>query len=73
MPYTPSHTVRASDTRPNLSVAFFAFDMPSRTVRHRPGGIPPQVRRHPDGDLTDEMINEEAKGWLLFVAVNDSV
>lgn len=36
---------------------------------HWPGGIPPEVRPDPNGDITPAEVNEEAKGWLLFVTV----
>jgi hypothetical protein len=29
---------------------------------HWPGGIPPEVRPDPKGDITPDQINEEAKG-----------
>lgn len=41
---------------------------PSRPF-HWPGGIPPEVRPDASGDMTTAEINEEAKGWLLFVKV----
>lgn len=42
--------------------------LPSRPF-HWPGGIPPEVRLDPNGDITPDEANEEARGWLLFVTV----
>jgi hypothetical protein len=43
-------------------------DSPSRPF-HWPGGIPAEVKPHPTGDFTPEEVDEEVKGWLLFVTV----
>jgi hypothetical protein len=34
-----------------------------------PGGIPSSVRRHQNGDLSEEEMKEETKGWCQFVEV----
>ncbi|QGA16434.1 hypothetical protein EYB26_004101 [Talaromyces marneffei] len=34
---------------------------------HWPGGVPPEIRLDPNGDITPDEANEDAKGWLLFV------
>ncbi|EED22087.1 conserved hypothetical protein [Talaromyces stipitatus ATCC 10500] len=39
---------------------------PSRPF-HWPGGILPEVRLDPNGDIKPDEVKEEAKGWLLFV------
>lgn len=36
---------------------------------HWPGGIPPEIKADPNGNITLEQANEEAKGWLLYVEV----
>ncbi|KAJ6017264.1 hypothetical protein N7451_000643 [Penicillium sp. IBT 35674x] len=41
------------------------IDRPSPPY-HWPGGIPPEVKADPNGNITRERANEEAKGWLLF-------
>ncbi|KAJ5918607.1 hypothetical protein N7466_010599 [Penicillium verhagenii] len=40
--------------------------LPSKPF-HWPGGIPTVIKADPNGDITRDEINEEAKGWLLFV------
>ncbi|KAJ5884378.1 hypothetical protein N7504_011950 [Penicillium tannophilum] len=37
---------------------------------HWPGGIPPEIKADPNGNITLEQANEEAKGWLLYVEEN---
>ncbi|KAJ5368907.1 uncharacterized protein N7496_008667 [Penicillium cataractarum] len=36
-------------------------------VRHWPGGIPPWIRIHPDGERSEDVEIEDSRGWLLFV------
>jgi hypothetical protein len=43
-------------------------DSPSHPF-HWPGGIPAEVKSHPTGDFTPGEVDEEVKGWLLFVTV----
>ncbi|KAL2828176.1 hypothetical protein BDW59DRAFT_51263 [Aspergillus cavernicola] len=37
------------------------------SARHWPGGIPGCIRRHPTADLPIDELQEEVRGWLLFV------
>ncbi|OQD73867.1 hypothetical protein PENDEC_c013G01540 [Penicillium decumbens] len=34
---------------------------------HWPGGIPPEINPDANGDINPEEVDEDAKGWLLFV------
>jgi len=39
---------------------------------HWPGGIPPEINPDANGDINPEEVDEDAKGWLLFVEVRNS-
>ncbi|KAL4994246.1 hypothetical protein BDV10DRAFT_197657 [Aspergillus recurvatus] len=43
------------------------------SARLWPGGIPGCIKRHPTGELSDEELKEEVKGWLLFVRIGDDL
>ncbi|OKP00020.1 hypothetical protein PENSUB_8218 [Penicillium subrubescens] len=40
------------------------------TTIHWPGGIPREIKPHPETDLSQDELEEEVKGWLLFVQEN---
>ncbi|KAL5335953.1 hypothetical protein BJX70DRAFT_401142 [Aspergillus crustosus] len=40
------------------------------SARHWPGGIPRCIKQHPTADLASDELQEEVKGWLLFVKEN---
>lgn len=42
-------------------------------VRHWPGGIPPSIRIHPDGERSENVEIEDCRGWLLFVKVSSAI
>lgn len=41
----------------------------SQLVPIEQGSIPASVRSHPVGDLSEESIHDEIKGWLQFIKV----